>query len=487
MLYDVVLEIKIMKHKILAIILVFYIGCSNSQTPNISSSRWEIIPDVSDEFNGTVGDLATRWNISNYCEFHPSPSGTHLKFDPTEVTVATPTGTGATGKALKLWIHQIAPTSLGCSELINYKIGEIQSKKLTRYGYYEMNLKMPATGNNTGCNFWLNHARCPLDPYLANPIQYPTPPVNKDRYSEIDIFEMCAKNPTDIPIALHTGPTFNRNNNVNTCVGCIFNYNDGTPAGGSSSNGVNFSSVFHKVGINWQPSYIDWYIDDVFFKRFSNIPFTTLMFPDCPTFGPTLPISYLSGIPVVTLIGSGISNSYPGPFASAAGENFQVDYFRYYKFKPYLNNITFSGSTITLSVNTVPDDTYGWTDPNHITTSFIPNGNQCSLQMNSGTNGNISVIASQIEIQKTNSNQTASDFTYKSNSIFNLTYSNAAFNVCSVPTSNFIIVAYSITAPGTCIPSVILANQEAYFKSTGGGITLNNNFEVQMGATFTGE
>jgi|GEM_PF-4852891 len=466
---------------------------SLGQPQSAAPHKWELIQDCSDEFDASSIDV-NKWIIHNDgCGFHNvdgTNNGGHnfynynFKFSPQNANIGSPTANGSTdGSVLLLTVEELttALSNVCTTATQNYFYGgQVELKYMTRFGYFEANVKMPCTADNVACDFWLWHQRCPTYE-------------NQCRYAEIDIFEMCSIDPFDFPPALHTGPC-----------GCGFDYN--TPGSGPPffSTPTNFCSQFRKVGIDWQPGYVDWYIDDHRVLHHTEIPNTSnTCIAACPatSSGPSVPVSGLGEIPQRLVLDAGISGSYDlNPYA-ALSHNFEVDYYRHYKKKPEIvdcnidagGTIFLNASTGTGIYNTVfpgtenNSENYNWTDPGTICSSFAPNNNLVDLQLSSGASGLLNVKARQQEMQSVNNWIVPDHITESSSDIF-IAYNNSPYDVCGFSPSAMtdVIIAREIFAPGICIPSLILSQHDAYFLAID-GITLNAEFEVQEGATFTAD
>lgn len=491
-------------HKNLSIILfLFLFQKSYAQTPLLSPHKWEINNDCSDEFASPSIDL-TKWIVHDNegCGYHGidgnpnnpnNPNQYNFQFSANNASLGVASAIGSTDNSvLLLKVQQHPPNTYqqicnGTLQYFDLTGAQMQSVIMTRFGYYETNIKMPNTSDNVACDYWLIHQRCPGDPS----------PVDLNcRYSEIDIFEMCAIDPYDFPPALHTGPCW-----------CGFDYNTVSPSANPPPffpTNTNFALQFHKVGLDWQPGYIDWYIDDQKVKREITIPLTN---SGCAPQNPCpisniqdVPVSVIGEIPVRTIFDAALSGSYIAlPFSSS--HDFEIDYHRYYKKKPEIiecnidnNNIisinASTGTGIPFLYPGIPHmlEKYTWSDPGNISLIFSPNNNLLTLQLNSGTSGILKIQADQTEEQSTNEQGFRPAITFNSSSDVFVNYLNTPFDVCNYSSTGVadIIIASEIVAPGACTPSLILSNHDAYFLADK-SIILNPGFEVQNGATFTAD
>jgi beta-glucanase (GH16 family) len=122
------------------------------------------------------------------------------------------------------------------------------------YGYVEARLQIPA-GQGFWPAFWL------LDNVASGPNQ-----------SEIDVVELLGQTPHVAYLTVHAG-----------------NLQQGT-----AFTGPDFSAGFHTFGVDWEPTFIKWYIDGVVRQTVTNA-------------------AYLKHTPMYLLLNLAVGGSWPGP------------------------------------------------------------------------------------------------------------------------------------------------------------------------------
>lgn len=127
----------------------------------------------------------------------------------------------------------------------DYKAGLIQTynKFSQRYGYYDGKMKFPA-GQGFWPAFWL----------LQNSSSFPWPP-------ELDIVEQLGNEPNDYHATVHT-------------VDQAGNYSQWPNVQSSSTP----FTQYHIIGMHWTATFIDWYLDNVFWMRLT--PDSTFVIPN---------------------------------------------------------------------------------------------------------------------------------------------------------------------------------------------------------------
>lgn len=192
-----------------------------------------------------------------------------------------------------------------------YQSGVIKSVASFKYGYFELRAKLPKEKSGCYTAFWLWSS------------------IREDNKSEIDVFETTPIFPYLYPMAMHYGPRSNGFlNNEQTCTHITQNLTDD----------------FHTYGLDWYPDRIDWYIDGKLIKSSSSVG--------------NVSVDILEKMPVI-LWNVGKHGIEP----SKVGDEFLVDYFRYFRRNPIitLNNYdykrgywTYQGTTESL------DDSLFW-------------------------------------------------------------------------------------------------------------------------------
>lgn len=231
--------------------------CSDGQTglpancfplppaPTAAGKQWEVV--FSEEFSGTSLDSTKLtpcfdWNYGGCTESFNTGKERYL---PSQVRISNGTA--------KLVAEPLSPPypSGGCYQgQCTYKAGLISTARpradsglpylfAFTYGYVESRMKFPSTpGFFTA--FWM----LPANPSFS----YET---------EIDIVEILGGHPDTIFMTYHYGGR-SRSYNVNNGL-----HNNGACAA------KDYSSDFVTFGLDWQPTYVAWYIDGVKCGQFS--------------------------------------------------------------------------------------------------------------------------------------------------------------------------------------------------------------------------
>lgn len=216
-----------MKKLIVITALVIYITSIKCQTPTKPSSegKWSIVNPLSDDFNGSYLNTSL-WKYGEYCYNH----GYVTDYNPDNVSFGNSAFVGE--KVLKIKTKALSsPITKSCNNqtaTFNFESGDIESKNLYQYGYFEISAKMPNTTHSVGSAFWLWH-----QDFCAYP--------SLQRYGEIDMAENLSSFPNNHGVNIHTG-----------CCGDGYNYNKGSMAGyacsGADSDlGFNQTTGFHKL------------------------------------------------------------------------------------------------------------------------------------------------------------------------------------------------------------------------------------------------
>jgi hypothetical protein len=139
------------------------------------------------------------------------------------------------------------------------------------YGYFEMRAKLPK-GQGIWPAFWLTN----------------------DSTLEIDAMEMLGHEPNKVYMTLHR---------------------NGSQVQGRSYTGPDYSAGFHTFGVDWQPTYVKWYLDGVLAATYSGA---------------------MPSDPLYICLNTAVGGAWPGsPTASTAFPvEYNVDYVRVYDTKP---------------------------------------------------------------------------------------------------------------------------------------------------------
>lgn len=180
----------------------------------------------------------------------------------------------------------------------NYTSGALTTYSFfsMQYGYFEIRAKMPS-GQGLWPAFWLLAA-------------------NQSSIAEIDVFEILGQQPNTVYMTNHwrdQGGTHRSNQGIYV--------------------GPDFSQAYHKFAVDWQPSQIIWYIDDVErFRSSQGVPSEPLNLilnlavggawpgnPDSSTVFPAyLDINYVSGSQQTGGTATPVPTSTPKPMAPPA-------------------------------------------------------------------------------------------------------------------------------------------------------------------------
>ena len=142
------------------------------------------------------------------------------------------------------------------------------------YGYFEIRAKLPK-GKGIWPAFWLTN----------------------DSTLEIDALEMLGDRPTRIYMTLHK---------------------NGSQVQGVAKDGPDYSAGFHTYAVDWQPTYVKWYIDGQL----------------CSTYNGPMPSD-----PLWICLNTAVGGAWPGSPTSATSfpVNYDIDYVRVYDTKPAAN------------------------------------------------------------------------------------------------------------------------------------------------------
>ena len=210
-----------------------------------------------DEFNGPL-DTAT-WSNDTPWDTHTPGLGELAYYDPANCTFANGMMTLKSDKR--------------AMNGFNYTSGIVSSLHRPKfsYGYFEIRAKLPK-GPGIWPAFWLTN----------------------DSTLEIDALEMLGDRPNRIYMTLHR---------------------NGSQVQGIAHDGPDYSAGFHTYGVDWQPTYVKWYIDG------------------------ELCASYLGAMPsdpLYVCLNTAVGGAWPGAPTSATTfpVNYDIDYLRVYDTKP---------------------------------------------------------------------------------------------------------------------------------------------------------
>jgi beta-glucanase (GH16 family) len=210
----------------------------------------------SDEFNGPLDTSTwanrTPWN-TNYT------TGELEYYDPANCSF---TDGMMTLKSEKRSMNGYSYTSAIVTSLKRQKFS---------YGYFEMRAKLPK-GQGIWPAFWLTN----------------------DSTLEIDAMEMLGHEPNKVYMTLHR---------------------NGSQVQGRSYTGPDYSAGFHTFGVDWQPTYVKWYLDGVLAATYSGA---------------------MPSDPLYICLNTAVGGAWPGSPTSATQfpVEYNVDYVRVYDTKP---------------------------------------------------------------------------------------------------------------------------------------------------------
>lgn len=215
------------------------VDCPAPPAPTLSGKQWKVI--FNDDFNGTSLDTS-KWTPCfdwNYGDCTGTFNQGRERYYPSQVRLSSGTA--------KLVAEPMSPSvsNSGCYQsTCNYKAGLISTARPRAdngsnylfpftYGYVEGRMKYPAVSGMFTA-FWMLPA--------STDFTYDT---------EIDIVEILGGMPKNIFMTYHysdRGQSY-------------------TPNNGDASNGVcalkDYSKDWVRFGLDWEPTYIAWYIDGV--------------------------------------------------------------------------------------------------------------------------------------------------------------------------------------------------------------------------------
>lgn len=190
--------------------------------PHHTQPHWTLI--WSDEFNGTSIDT-TKWNVID----HTGDINNELHYH-------TPNAVSVSGGNL---IIKSDKQNLGGRSYTSGKL-TTQGKFDFTYGRIEIRSRQAATQGLHSAE-WLLHYQCNgYEPCTTWP-------------PEFDIVEVLGQDSSTAYHSVHYG----------TCRDCRWPNNDSST---SAVQGSNFTSEFHTFALEWEPTEVRWYIDDVLNK-----------------------------------------------------------------------------------------------------------------------------------------------------------------------------------------------------------------------------
>jgi hypothetical protein len=466
-----------MKTLILLCLTCIFSTTSWTLAQPLSTESWFQITKYSDEFNNYTLDTC-KWCRLAACWCTCSMGA---KYNPDNLKTGQFASDGSVNKVLQIttktlphFEHCYCRNDTIFSDSTRFSTGMLtlldSATSLVanlKYGYYEMNCKIPVGGRNVASSFWLWNARCPNS----------VPAGNID--NEIDIFELNSCFPTWFSHSIHLGYyTCDPPNPLSAW--CAYNFeNLDNP---DQFTNLNFASSFHIFGLDWEPNYIDYYIDGVLISHVVTLdrdPKMTqnqkVLYPDL-----TKPISEIQ-LPMMLVINGGWTfqnlpddQHYGSPyFPLATGENFEVDYFHYYKRKPTISNATYNSSNnriiLTVSTNN-PGDSFSWTTGPYVTIIGPTNTNSATIALAPAYNNTY------VDVSATGTNPTATTTS-------RFTFQQGSGNLCNIPAQSKVFVSTNIVAPISGCSNVLVASGTVVTFVSQNEITLNPGFEVQLGGT----
>jgi beta-glucanase (GH16 family) len=214
-------------------------NCIASPAPTLAGKSWKVI--FNDDFNGTSYD-PTKWTPCfdwNYGDCTGTFNNGRERYKPSQVQLS--------GGIAHLVAEPMSPpeANSGCyTGSCTYKAGLISTARPNAgngsgylfpftYGYVEAKMKYPAVSGMFTA-FWM----LPTDP-------------SYDYRSEIDIAEILGGEPDTIFMTYHPPPS-RSGDSINT---------------GEHNNAAcpvkDYSKDWVRIGMDWEPNYIAWYIDGV--------------------------------------------------------------------------------------------------------------------------------------------------------------------------------------------------------------------------------
>lgn len=309
-----------MKKKILVLLLALssVLLFSQTYTKEIGGITYKSQDSYSDEFNSS-SLVTTKWVDFDHNNWPDGRIVANTYYEsPSNVQFGSPS-IGA-GNVLKLVTKKEKIeadngfNNGGKKKTLLYTAACIKSLFSFQYGYYEIRAKMPNRKCDVGQAFWFWGQESLFG------------------YREIDVFETSSYNPYIYPMQQHYGQL---------CNGTVYAYDYNAPDNiHAPTLTTNLATEFHTYGIDWQPSYIDYYIDDKLIQRFTILERHASNPSTCATTA-TVPITRI-GTPMRCVINS---NYGGGIEPSTSGDIFEVDYFRFYEKTPSITFVSYNSST----------------------------------------------------------------------------------------------------------------------------------------------
>lgn len=256
----------------LIVVLVLVVAALVTASPVALGSSQLV---YSDEFNGPL-DASTWVNATPWNTRTPG-NGELAYYDPANVTFA--------GGLMTLKSERRAQSGF------EYTSGIVTSLARAKfsYGYFEIRAKLPG-GPGIWPAFWLTN----------------------DQGFEIDALEMLGDRPSRIYMTLHENRTI------------VYN---------AIKDGPDYSAGFHTYGVDWQPTYVKWYIDGEL------VAGTNRAMPAGPMW---------------ICLNTAVGGSWPGAPTSATvfPVNYDIDYVRVYDTKPVPHMVVATADSYSAIVGT---------------------------------------------------------------------------------------------------------------------------------------
>ncbi len=382
----------------------------NGIIPPIDLSRYIIQTDISDEFTGPAIDV-NKWVIGNgehICWDHS------LSLDQSSNLIFRNVSDG-NGTAQVLTVltkkeqtsipYQFNSSSAcsGITQYLDYSTASCISKEDLLYGYYEIRAKFPNLKRDVSQDFWMFDRFC--EPPLSNdPLTV---------YSEIDIFEHFPWTVNQIDHVDHPEfaqshfPTNIHHNIDNSCDNYCLTGNPYNP-----DLCIDLSRDFHTYAIEWKPNSIGYFFDDhPLLQSHSSLGYIFRVITQSCLGGPhdhngqmiTEVSADVSDLSVMKMVfGQSVRpNSLRTP-QLFLDLKFDIDYIRYHKRRPDIIPVNNSLSACVNEIKTFNAEMYGitttvdqytWSVSSNATFIGSNTNNSCTIQINSGTQVVLSVVA----------------------------------------------------------------------------------------------
>lgn len=459
-----------MKKKLITffiVILFLMIKIGICQTPTMSPQLWTKSTDLSDDFNSYDGLKWTHYEQNGYGaggENYPIPI--NILMNPNDLSHLTYTyDSSLSSNVLNINTKKEPSTLMFDNLAYDYATGQIVTNKKYMYGYFETRCKIPQTNQIVGQAFWLwnqidERSTC------TNP-EWPK------IYTEIDVFETRSPDPWILPWNIHQWSTWTP---LNTCCNAnqCWDYNLNPE---SLPNIVDFSSSYHKIGIDWQPDHIDWYVDDILWLHVKD---GDLKESDCHVEPNQLNIRDYS-FPLKVVFCGMLTSSFQGnPLPDTSDHLFKIDYFNYYKKNPEIKigTVNLSTNSVQLIANTnISGDTYEWRDA---TDNFLSTGNSYTRIYTTNSNYTFSKVIANQHVCCSTSNDIVPDYNVQSEiSVYQSYGGNGIILNTNISSPKNLIYASSTVKSGTNFgydKNVVIKAKDK--------IQLNSGFKIGLGSTF---